>query len=513
MMIWHFATRTFWLRLTGFLLLAAFSLPSFAALTLTSGANLQVSKGDVSDFISIRVSNDSGVVESGVQLGFELIGPNCESVGTAALDLIDNGVSNADGIVQLRLNAAASMIETGPHQLTVYRVDAVQQSVSTHLVVTQNNALFVTQGHCQTITANQSSSVITFQLLDSSGDPRPLIDVTFNIQKADGSTFDGLLALSGTTDGDGNVQTTVVSTLAGEFSVHATAQTALTYTASTPITVEAGQPGILVPISGDAQQITAGRLSESIVFELQDVFGNLATNRANQTVNFTVITPAGSTTTNGLTFLSATSNAAGEVSTSFTAPEILGEYEVRATLAGRSNVIGTATVIVQEALPGLPSLGFALMTDNTLTPLASITSATFSGGVSVNGGTFQQESVISSTASTVHFQGSVNVDPAHIGLAADLFVLLAYTPAPLDSGVSYLYMLTPEGLVEWDATQGVDTIQAFDPEVTLSAGMLYDVYSGAFPFLGLTQMLFGYRILATNTYVFNIEHLLTLLVQ
>lgn len=512
MMIWHFTTRTIWLKLIG-LLLVMFSLPSFAALTLTAGANLQVTKGNLSDFLSIRVTNDSGVVESGVQLGFELIGPNCQSIGTAALDLIDNGVSNADGIVQLRLNSAANMIEVGPYRLTARRTDAAQQTVSTGLVVTQNNALFVSQGQCQTVSVNQASLPIMFQLLNSSGEPRALIDVSFNIQKSDGTTFDGLLVLSGTTDQNGKVQTTVMSTLAGAFSIHATAQTAVTYTASTPVTIEAAEAGILVPISGDEQQITAGRLSEPVVFELQDVFGNLATNRVNQTVNFTVITPMGATTTSGLTFLTATSNSAGEVSTRFTAPEILGEYELRATLAGKPNVIGAATLTVQEGLPGLPSLGFGFMTDNTLTPLASVTRATFSGGVSVNGGTFQQESVISSTASNVHFQGAVNIDPAHVGLAADLFVLIAYTPAPLNSGVSYLYMLTPNGLMEWDALQGVDSIQAFNPEVTLSAGMLMDVYSGAFPFLGLTQVLFGYRILATNTYVFNIEHLVTLLVQ
>lgn len=505
--------RITWTWLCGLCLLTASILPAHAALTVISGANLRVTQGTVSEFITIRVTDESGGPVVGASLAFSLTGPDCESVSIAVLDVLDNAVSNAEGLVQVRLNAAASLITSGPYQLSAQRADRPEERITVSLVVTRNNALFAVGGQCQTVAANEPSAPVLFQMLDNQGDPRSLIDVRFALQNAAGETIDGLLILSGTTDENGQVQTTVSSTQAGSFSVMAEVQTAATYNAQLPITVEPGLPGTVVPIQGAEQRITAGRLSEPMVFVLRDVFGNLATGRAEQTVNFSVLTPSGATTTSGLSRLSDLSNAAGEVSTQFTAPNLEGEYEIKASLAGRPTAVGSATIIVQTALPGLPSLGFGLATDANLNPLATATRATFNGGFSVNGGRFQQESVISATANLVTIHGLINVDPTHVGQTADIFVLLAYTPAPVANNDTIIYMVTPNGLPVWEPDSGVSTIEAFSPDVTLQPGELIELYSGPFPYPGLIQILFGYRLLASTSYVFHIEHFVTALVQ
>jgi hypothetical protein len=502
----------FFLQISLLLLMTGYSALGFASLTRVDTTSGTVLKGTVSEFLMIKVSDAQGGIRAGVKLGFALDDTNCGSVNVAVLDLLDGGVSDSQGVVYVRLNAASPLVIAGAHVLHAWILDEPNVRLSIPLIVAQHNSLFVVRGQCQKITVGQTSQPVIFRFLDNSGLPRTLIDVRFELQDENNQVIDGLLILSGTTDEQGQVQTLVSTTKAGHWRVFAYARTALDFTAQVAIDVLPLEPSVVVPLHGDKQSLNAGRLSENMTFVLQDIFGNVPIPQEGQTVHFSVVTPSGITTTTGLTRTTAISNAQGEVSTQFTAPNVLGTYRIQANLPDRSPGVGI-TLTVQSALPGLPSLGFGMATDEVLSLLPAGTRTVFAGGVSVNGGSFLQESVISSTAASVHFQGLLAVNPQDVGQLADIFVLLAYTPLPLSTQDTVIYMVTPQGLTVWQPEMGLAAIQPFQNNVVLRAHEVIDVYRGTFPYLGWTRLLFGYRLKDKAHYVFHLEHLVSLLVQ
>ncbi|OUD16047.1 hypothetical protein [Thioflexithrix psekupsensis] len=509
----HFQLQIkFYIQFSLLLAMVSYSGFSFATLTRVDSTSGTVLKGAMSEFLMIRVNDAQGGIRAGVKLGFSLTNTACEAVNVAVLDVLDGGVSDAQGIVHVRLNAASPLVTAGIHTVDAWIADEPAVRLTIPLIVEQHNSLFVTQGQCQTVNVGQTAQPIIFRFLDNGGLPRTLIDVRFELHDSNGTVGDGLLIVSGTTNEQGQVQTLVSTTRAGKWTVSAHARTALDFTASLGITVLPMEASVLAPVAGEQQSLNAGRLSEPFIFVLQDVFGNVPITQEGQTVHFSVVTPSGITTTTGLTRTTAISNAQGQVSTQFTAPDVLGTYRIQANLPNRPANSGM-TLVVQSALPGLPSLGFGTVTDEALSVLAHGTRTVFAGGVSVNGGSFLQESVISSTAASVHFQALLSVDPQDVGQMADVFVLLAHTPPPLATQASTIYMVTPQGLPIWQPEMGLAAIQAFQANTVLRAHEVLDIYRGTFPHLGWTRLLFGYRLKDKAQYVFHLEHWVSVLVQ
>lgn len=121
----------------------------------------------------------------------------------------------------------------------------------------------------------------------------------------------------------------------------------------------------------------------------------------------------------------------------------------------------------------------------------------FMGGIAVSGKPFAQEATLLLSES-VDIQGSINVDPAHVGQTAELFVYAGYKSQATDPEIFFTLGKTPEGNLTiplWDRKP--ENLAVFDT-VTLQAHQEVPMYQSTFIAPGRLAVHFGYRLHNTD---------------
>ncbi len=133
----------------------------------------------------------------------------------------------------------------------------------------------------------------------------------------------------------------------------------------------------------------------------------------------------------------------------------------------------------------LPELGKGFGFDGDLSqPIP--TEANFAGGSSVDGRNYQQnmQKTISELAEVT---GEIHVDPRHIGMKADILVVI------LDSTSSKLFMLDSQGkLQDWNVK--LSDITPFQYDIRLKKRQLVSIYKDHTLISGNLSIFFGYRL-------------------
>lgn len=136
--------------------------------------------------------------------------------------------------------------------------------------------------------------------------------------------------------------------------------------------------------------------------------------------------------------------------------------------------------------------------------VAGTTQATFAGGAAINGQTYNQTTILT-TSESADVRATIMVDPIHMGQQADLLVAAIYT---LATGQTALFCLTKAGdgsivPVTWNGT--IEGLSVFE-NTTLADKQELSIYQGALPLPGQISIFFGYRALNsdnTTTLVYN----------
>jgi|GEM_PF-1076729 len=143
----------------------------------------------------------------------------------------------------------------------------------------------------------------------------------------------------------------------------------------------------------------------------------------------------------------------------------------------------------------MPSLGDSVGLDqeNNLIPTRSV----FSGGISIENASYVREATTLRSRS-VQVEGNVTVEPSHVGYLADIIVVIAYKES---KGVETFYMMqNPNELIPWDGNNF--NLLAFKSAVELPSMYPITLYTGNFPVTGELRFYFGYR-LSNNTLIFT----------
>jgi hypothetical protein len=191
-------------------------------------------------------------------------------------------------------------------------------------------------GQSATVAADFASPLVA-QVTDQYGNPVEGFAVTFNVPAggAGGTFASGLGTITATTDANGEVsESFTANTVTGSYIVTASVSGVLT-PATFGLTNTAGAPASINVTSGNGQKATvAAHFAKGLVVTVTDQYGNAV---SGTTVTFTAPSiGAGGTFSNGLTTITATTNAKGRVSESFTANTIAGSYTVSASVSGVS---------------------------------------------------------------------------------------------------------------------------------------------------------------------------------
>lgn len=127
-------------------------------------------------------------------------------------------------------------------------------------------------------------------------------------------------------------------------------------------------------------------------------------------------------------------------------------------------------------------------------------SATFRGGISVNGSDYQQ-TVEQSLSDPVDIRGSIKPVAEDVGKTAHIVVYAAYKPTT-DTPNNVHYMLNSSfGIPQWDQT--TSNLVGFIENVTLSNEVPIQMYSGNFVAPGVLFVSFGYKLIDSNKVVVN----------
>jgi len=366
------------------------------------------------------------------------------------------------------------------HILLVYGILSLLQPVLATVTVAS--------GANQTVPAGSDSEDIVFSFVNEQGNPITTgTPVNFSLVDPTGNPKDdGITALTAETDDNGQVSTRFKGTgTMGGYTITATLATDASQFASTDLVVIVGTPAKLTVTAGSGQLITVGEGSTDIVFELTDAFANVITTA--QFVNFTLTTPSGDTTTNGIFPEDDASNSKGQVVTRLDPTATKGDYTVIATLMSDNTVTGSAIVTVIEPAPELPLLGVGAAINSI--GIAVNTDASFNGGIQVNASNFSKDAELNSTDSVV-IRGVINVASTDIGKAADLLVVGAYTPP--DTDIVYYYMVDNNNDLQlWDANMA--HLVPFTKIEKLPATQSVNMYGGPLP-EGKVNVYFGYRL-------------------
>ncbi|EIJ42933.1 Ig-like domain-containing protein [Beggiatoa alba B18LD] len=471
-----------------------------AALVLVDGGNQTIPAGSPSEVIVFRALDTAGNPLSGAVVNFTLIDASCNQMNSNLQ--VFTALTDAQGqaITALRANNTA-----GRYTLTATMADDPSQIAGTGITVSGIDTVFAIDGVCQTVGSGQNSNPIVFRVVNANNQLASNVTVNFTLVNSVGITIsNGVTVSSAISDAQGLVRTQAIANQKlGTYYIVASLANNPSKTGSAGVKFLAGEPALISSLTSDFR-LPAGQSSGNVVFKLTDAYGNAVTNR---NLNFSVQTPTGQLITTNVSPANAVTNENGEARTRFTAPETQGAYRLIATLAN-STISGSVMVNVVSPLLALPSLGFSttLKADGTLLS----TSATFSGGIAVNGGAYTQQ-VEQVLSDTVVIEGSILVQEEHIGATADIVVVAAYTPLPIESSATYFFMLKTGGaIVSWSLSPA--TLEPFINDVSLASAQEVKMYTGAFVGTGLLQVFFGYR-LTDGTVVFNGEMPIRILIN
>ncbi len=462
------------------------------AIKVISGADQQVPAGSESAEIVFTVLDKYGKPDVGTQVNFSLL----DSAGNSLIAGLSrfSGQTNDKGQVSTLLR---SMKVLGNYTITATLAtdSALSTTVQVAVVldVLTNVAIALISGGHQMVPAGSDSGAIVFQVTNKGGNPSTDVSVDFSLVDPLGESIsqNGLTVGTAETDQNGRVSTRLKGRgLVGHYTLTATVATDTALFTGTSLVVVAGIAAQLKVIEGADQTISAGHSSARIRFKLLDAFNN---GIGGQVVNFEAKTPAGAMSSGSLSATLATSDINGEVTTRLETTDIEGIYTVTAKLANNEAVAASTTVLVTEAVPDLPSLGFGAIFNSED---AVDTEAIFQGGISVNMGTFSQE-VLLRASDSVLIKGVIKVDSEHIGSAADILVVVGYQPV---NGVESFFMLDNQDAVPlWDGNP--EHLVAFKNIERLPMIRVVNIYSGQLP-AGKLRIYFGYR-LEDGTIVFN----------
>lgn len=135
-----------------------------------------------------------------------------------------------------------------------------------------------------------------------------------------------------------------------------------------------------------------------------------------------------------------------------------------------------------------------------------MTAAIFSGGISVNQGTFESPATLT-IADLVDILGQVQVDPLDLGQAAEVVVYVNYKPITAKfSDPPVYFMLNEKGdILSWD--EDIKNLVAFQAVAQLVPYLEVPMYQGPLPATGHLKISFGYRLNNEGTVVHNLEPL------
>ena len=361
-------------------------------------------------------------------------------------------------------------------------------------------AITVSDGDNQTLLAGSPSKPVSFKVVDELGNPTSGVTVTFSFTSITDSTGDSMTeALSvntADTDNTGEVSSQIESVeKIGTYTLTASLATDETESASTEVTVIVGKPTILTVIDGADQVISVGQHSKNLQFQLTDTFGHAVKDSA---IFFTLVPPE-SDQTSELKPVSAITDKNGQASTRLNA-DTLGSYLIIAHSSADSSLLASTKVFVTDSIPVLPNLGKGQAFDALGQPLN--TTITFSGGISVEGNSFEPELIRPNDQ--VFVQGLITPDNDHIGQQADIIVIANYTPFSSAIEKTFFYLLNHSGqFVEWKGAD-IDSLVAFRRKITLSETQLVNIYGGQL-ITGTVEIWFGYRLLENGTIVAKIK--------
>ena len=361
----------------------------------------------------------------------------------------------------------------------------------------------VLSGNNQQISADDDFADIVFFVTDEVGYPNTNAVVNFTLVNAVGNMMSiGLSKDSDKTNNKGHVFTYLNSTVIGSYTVTATLATDTTQSATADVTIIAGIPAQLTVSQGKHQTIPAGRNSADILFKLTDAFDNPISNKI---IDFTLKNPDNEFTRTGLSTVLATTDDKGEGKIYLNATDIQGTYKIIGSLNTDDTITTNATVQVTAPLPEGPSLGFGGAIDKEGKLVE--TTAIFHGGISINGGAFNQE-VIVAPDDSVLIKGEIRIDSNHVGKSADLFLLIGYKP--LNQAEIAVMLDSKKAVQLWDGV--MENLASFEHISILPEIRIVEIYEGAFiqeP--AQVRIYFGYR-LNDGVIVFNAEHSLNIVV-
>lgn len=493
-----------WQKCLFFCLMLSTSVAS-ATITIVSGGGQTVTVGQYSEPITFKVVDALGnPVTVGTSVDFELSNDQGD-IFTPNLSA-DSDETDATGVVTTQVDA--THIVADQYTLTAStQLDTTTESASTTIKIEIGApvALTVVVGENQTIPAGNASDRISFKLTDDEGNAvnNKRIDFTLSTPLNESSRTT-LSPNNAVTDTEGLVHTNILSVatdMIGTYLVTATLLEDNTITADASVTVEPGVATKLTFTSGGSKAILMGDSADPLTFELTDKVGNPITGKR---VDFSLTTPSGYTSNQGLLPAFATTNLNGEVETQLNTGTLdePGTHTITATLAADDSVKTQVVFAVIEETPDLPSLGFCGAIN--LNGLPVHTMAICNGGISVQNGFFEQEATVKRT-DFVFIQGVIKVDDNHIGQLADIVVVAGYKPLPPADQIETFFMLNGLGQIqEWDLD--IASLVAFKHSISLSSTQIINVYNGNFMAEGTLRIFFGYRLTAgpaTGFVIFN----------
>jgi hypothetical protein len=304
------------------------------------------------------------------------------------------------------------------------------------------------------------------------------------------------------TNNNGHVSTYLNSTVIGSYTVTATLATDITQFATADVTIFAGTPTRLTVSQGEHQTIPAGKNSAEIIFGLIDAFSNPISTKI---IDFKVKKPDNDITTKGLSTTLAVTDDNGFATIYLEATDTQGTYQIIGSLNTDDTITTNATVQVTAPLPEGPSLGFGGAIDKEGQLLE--TTAIFHGGISINGGAFNQE-VIVAPDDSILIRGEIRIDSNHVGKSADIFILIGYKP--LKQAEIAIMLDSKKGIQLWDGV--MENLASFEHISILPETRIVEIYEG--PFVqepAQVRIYFGYR-LKDGVVVFNAEQSINIVV-
>jgi hypothetical protein len=436
--------------------------------------------------------------------------PDDSTVGLS----VNEGSTDNNGQVNTVLTAP---LQTGG----IYTITATLENTTitaqttVKIVAAAPNQLTVTAGDNQNIVAGTNSSPMVFTLVDKFDNPIEAKKFILNLTPPTAESNARLSVNQNNTDNKGQVSTVLTAPdNVGTYTITATLEENTTITAPATAKIVAGPPTDLQVTQGGNQSLAIGNDSELIAFKLADAFGN-AISGEQINLSLTLSTdeidnitdeklalfdinenPITTSDINGN--VSGMSNENGQIRARLQAvANIQGSYIITASAENNNAIADRTNLFVTESRPDLPALKLGEISSVAVDANGNAvnTTAAFSGGISVNGGSFEQPATLTLNESVI-IQGNITVDNTHVGKIAEILVVAHHK----SSNTYYMLDSLLEKFPIWDGI--LTSLVPFRRGVRLEQTQFVDIYQGYIPVIGVLKIYFGYR-LAEGTIVYN----------